>query len=522
MGKAIKQRAGHPSAGHATQARTVALGIVGEVRRRAGYARDIVRLSPELRAMDARDAGFVQRLVLGVTLSWGLLDEFINSHATKPAKIQPQVRDALRIAAYELCYLQTPANAAVNQGVELVRSVVPRAAGMANAVLRRIAEQDAPRVAAALRAVNSALLQLAPAQVASVQPASLQTIPTIEELSLVMAAPSWLVQQLVDSLGLQNACEMALCAHEPAPLWLSANVGKHSPQEARTLLNKEHIKVEDASLPDVWQLCNAAALTSSQLVKQTDVVVSDLAARMICYAASPKPSSRILEIGQGRATKSLLLQALAYQAGGPAQLVGVDSSSFKTNIANRRLQQGWAGFCQSVCYDGCALGVHTHKDDLFAPSQTLPEPLRHAFDVVFVDAPCSGTGTMRRHPERAWTLTPEAVQPNNAQSIVALQLNMLISAASRVQKDGTLIYSTCSVLKQENEAVVHAFLQTEIGQHFELVSPLDAPAVRALKEQYRQAYELFANCVTDEDMFRSHPKMGSFDGHFCARFVRRA
>ncbi|MDU5892806.1 MAG: transcription antitermination factor NusB, partial [Atopobium minutum] len=288
MGKAIKQRAGHPSAGHATQARTVALGIVGEVRRRAGYARDIVRLSPELRAMDARDAGFVQRLVLGVTLSWGLLDEFINSHATKPAKIQPQVRDALRIAAYELCYLQTPANAAVNQGVELVRSVVPRAAGMANAVLRRIAEQDAPRVAAALRAVNSALLQLAPAQVASVQsappqvaslqPASLQTIPTIEELSLVMAAPSWLVQQLVDSLGLQNACEMALCAHEPAPLWLSANVGKHSPQEARTLLNKEHIKVEDASLPDVWQLCNAAALTSSQLVKQTDVVVSDLAA----------------------------------------------------------------------------------------------------------------------------------------------------------------------------------------------------------------------------------------------------
>lgn len=493
---------------HATPARMVALSIAGEIRRRKGYARDVLRTSQELRGMDARDVSFVQRLVLGVTLSSGLLDEFIDTHAIRPSNIQPQVRDALRIACYELCYLQTPANTAVNQGVELVRSVVPRAAGMANAILRRVAAQDVSRVAAAHQIVQAACAS----DQLQAEALTAAPHPTVQDFALTMAAPVWLVQQLIDSIGVQALCDMALCAHEPAPVWVSANSGIHTFEEVRNLLDAAGVIVQDAPFPQVWCVQNAALLTSSKLVKQADVVVSDLAARMVCYSASPEPDTTLLEIGQGRATKSMLLESLAQQAGAPVQLVGVDNSPFKVAVAQRRLEKGWGAYCQSVAYDAGSLDN---------PAQ-LPEPLRRNFDLVFVDAPCSGTGTMRRHPEIAWTLTPEALMSTSAHSIPATQLRILVSAASRVQKGGTLVYSTCSVMRQENEDVVTAFLQTDIGHHFGLVSVLDAPAVCALKDQSLQAYELLANCVTDEGMFRSHPKMGSFDGHFCARFVRCA
>ncbi|WP_028264150.1 RsmB/NOP family class I SAM-dependent RNA methyltransferase [Atopobium fossor] len=499
MGKAVGQQ--HSQA---TLARTVALSLLQEVRRREGHARDILRMSKDLRTMDARDVGFVQRLVLGVTLASGMLDTFINSHAIKPSKIQPQVRDALRVACYELCYLQTPAHTAVNQGVELARGVVPRAAAMVNAILHRVADQEVARLVAARQAAQT------------------KTLPTIEDLTLVMAAPKWLVRQLVDSMGLHAVCDMALCAHEPAHVWVSANSGKHTQQHVQELLTNEGIKLEHTVFPAVWRAKNTAALTSSLLVKHADVVVSDLAPRMICYIASPQPRSTILEIGQGRATKSILLEEIALQMGAPAQLVGVDISPFKTAIATRRLEAGWSSYCQSLAYDACMLGDCIQDEDLFYPSNTLPKPLRRNFDVVFVDAPCSGTGTMRRHPEIAWTLVPEALQTKGVHAIPAIQLRMLVSAASRVQKDGALVYSTCSVLKQENEDVVQAFLQTKIGQHFELVSALDAPAVCMLAQQNPRAYELLSSCVTDEGMFRSHPQTGSFDGHFCARFVRRA
>ena len=129
----------------ASPARTTALHLLGAQRRRGARARDLMR----------KGRALATRLVLGVNVASGELDRRIDSFVSRPGSLEPRVRDALRLASFELLYLDTPRQVAVSQGVELVRGVQPRAARMANAVLRRVAECR-PEVDEAREAVGAA------------------------------------------------------------------------------------------------------------------------------------------------------------------------------------------------------------------------------------------------------------------------------------------------------------------------------------------------------------------------------
>ncbi|MDO4436622.1 MAG: transcription antitermination factor NusB [Coriobacteriaceae bacterium] len=140
---------------------------------------------------------------------------------------------------------------------------------------------------------------------------------------------------------------------------------------------------------------------------------------------------------------------------------------------------------------------------------------RVLFDTVFVDAPCSGTGTMRRHGEIAWRLTPTECK----RELPDLQLALLRAAARRVAEGGELIYATCSVLRAENQDVVQAFLSSEEGARFKL-APVSGLLEEAGAAYARAACEMAA--LEDEHgCFQSVPAPGGYDGHFCARFILR-
>ena len=137
-------------------------------------------------------------------------------------------------------------------------------------------------------------------------------------------------------------------------------------------------------------------------------------------------------------------------------------------------------------------------------------------DRVLVDAPCSGTGTMRRHPEIPWRLDKEDVE----RALPALQLAMLEEAARQVKPAGQLLYATCSVLRSENHDVVDAFLSSEAGREFTCVPVSSAPVFD--HEGYRAAAAYLREHEDAQGCFQTVPTLGTFDGHFCARFVRRA
>lgn len=435
----------------------VAAAILGDVRRRGARARELLRSSSRMEELDVRDRAFVSRLVLGVVCAEGMLDATLDRHVH--GKVEPKVRDALRLAAFELLFLSTPASVAVSQGVELVRRVRPRAAGMANAVLRRVALHDVPRRDAAL---DRARLRSA----------------STEDLALVSGYPAWLIERIVDERGIDAAHGFACSALEPAPVYVAANLARFSADEARDLLAKRGLEPRDAGIPGAFVLDAPAGLAASGLVDEVAIVVADLAAQRVAEFVAPEAGMRVLEVGQGRGTKTLLLQSRALRCGGLAHVVGIDNEGFKVDVSRRRMQRAGLGACvDSLVLDGCQL----------ADENSLPREIADPFDVVLVDAPCSGTGTLRRHPEIAWSLKGEDVS-----ALARLQERILAAASTRVRGGGRLCYATCSVLREENEGIVKRFLGSARGQGFAI----------------------------NEKPFSSHPRRHGPDGHFCVTFVK--
>ena len=476
--------------GRVAPARLVALDAVVERRRRGARMRDLLRAAPEMSRLTPRDRALSSRLALGVTATRGALDLMIDSHLSGGRHLEPRVRDALRVATYELCWLGTPAAVAVSQGVELVRSVSPRAAGLANAVLHHVASQDAMAVDAAIERVGSGRTDLfAP------------------DAALASGMPEWLVYQLLASCGTHACREVVLAQLEPAPVYVAGNPALMSADETLRRMRDAGLEPVPTELPASWSLASPARLASSGLVGNAVVFPADLAAQVVARIAAPRAGQRMLEIGQGRGTKTALLQSAALADGGFADVVAIDSQEGKVRLAASRMAvAGMSGHVTSLAYDGCALD-----------QPGLPAPLASGFDVVFIDAPCSGTGTMRRHPEIVWGLERGAVALGRPDSLPVLQLQMLRSASARVRLGGALVYATCSLLSQEDEEVVSEFLEGPEGERFELVSALEAPGILALDEEARA---FVAQNVDHDGTFVTHPRPGGYDGHFCARMIR--
>ena len=234
----------------ASPARRTALHLLGAQRRRRARARDLMRGAREMETLGRKGRALATRLVLGVNVASGELDRRIDSFVSRPGSLEPRVRDALRLASFELLYLATPRQVAVSQGVELVRGVQPRAARMANAGLRRVAECR-PEVDEAREAVGAVA-------------AGARIAVTGEELSVASGYPTWLVERLVDAVGTYRAAGMCACALEPAPIY--AAPGKAGVEGVEGLLGKAGLEPVASELPGCWRLDMPAGLSRSGLL----------------------------------------------------------------------------------------------------------------------------------------------------------------------------------------------------------------------------------------------------------------
>lgn len=476
----------------ASPARTTALRVLSSQRRRGARARDLMRGAREMDMLGRKARSLATRLILGVNVASGELDRRIDAFVTHASSLQPRVRDALRLAAFEILYLETPRQVAVSQGVELVRGVQPRAARMANAVLRRIAE---------LRdEVNGAREAVAAAFRGEREDVSAC------ELSVASGYPEWLAARFLTELGLRRAAAMCACALDPAPVYVARGRSGVSADRVSSRLGEIGANPEPTGLPDSWRLSSGASLAGSGLVSSCDVAVADLSAQLVCRVAAPC-TGRVLEVGQGRGTKSLLLARAMEELGAEPCVCGCELVASKVRQSAARMERAGLS-CSVSCveFDGTRL----------AEQDELPEALSGSFESALVDAPCSGVGTMRRHPEIAWALDEFALS-GGPETLASLQLSLLRAASARVAPGGSLVYATCSVLSCENEDVVDAFLASEEGSGFELAGVLDAPGVASLPDEGRA---LVSPWVDERGMFQSVPAADGPDGHFCARLVR--
>lgn len=441
--------------GKLAPSRRVALALLSEQRRRSAHIHDIARNSDAFNALDERDRNFCMTLVCGVNITRGLLDLQLDSLLNKPKGLEPRVRDAMRVSTFEILY-HNLSETAVDQGVELVRSVAPHASGMANAVLRRMLKRQPMmgQLTARVRemAVSEAMV--------------FEDIDDVEvrALEAVCGYPAWLAQCLIENIEPYLVARMCLDALSAAP--------------------SSQARIEGS--------------------EGTSLIPCDVSAQCVSGIAAV-PGGSVLEVGQGRGTKSLIMASLG------ALVTGCELHSFKCAETQRRASfYGYGSSIASVAFDGSKLGES---------AELLPPELVGPFDSVLLDAPCSGTGTMRRHPEIPWHLEQDAVDPGNADSLCALQLKLIKAASARVRPGGQLIYSTCSVLKAENDWIVNAFLSSAEGAAFKRMSLMAAPGLDNLNEA--QAEHLMS-WLTPEGAFQSYPAAGLPDGHYCCRLVRVA
>lgn len=393
--------------GKATPARVLALELTRSVRLRDAYVRELVDTRRQDSSFSAEEFAFAQVLAFGVVMCSGTLDELIDRNLASPHDIKPKVRDALRISSYELLFLHKPDHVVVNQGVELVRHVTPRAAGLANAVLRKMIA-DARQFPWGDPADDDAAFARA------------------------VGMPRWICERLIAQYGRENAADILQASLKPAPTYLRDN----------------------PFAPDAPYACDLSAQHVASLVPL---------------------QGTILEIGAGRGTKTMLLESRALETlGHTVPIHAIDVHEYRTRLLEQRMAQN--GIDCVRAYSGDARDL----DGIAG----LPA----AFDAALVDAPCSGTGTLRRHPEIRWQLAPRDID-----EMAALQLALLGAAANRVTPGGVLVYATCSVFEQENKQVVDAFLASATGGAW-----------------HREA-----------DDFQSLPQVAGPDGHY-ACVLRRA
>ncbi|MEC4175973.1 transcription antitermination factor NusB [Adlercreutzia sp. R21] len=428
-----------PKAHRATTARELALAAIHQLRQRDAFAQDVIAKTIDTSRISREDRAFATRLVLGVASTRGTLEDIVSSCMDSPDDAAPAVRDALCLSAYEIIFLQKSPHAAVDQGVELVKSVAPRAGGLANAVLRRV-----------VRAKESFPFGDPRTDIAA--------------YARLHGFPVWLAQRLLAEMGPQGAHSFMVASNEPAPVYIAVNAVKASDDEVVSVLADAHgepepVTVAGRTVPGCYRIVSGVPLNDGRvrrMFSQGLLLVSDATSQVVAsLVVGQEAPQSFLEIGAGRATKTILDQSCAYRRFG-AQIpdyVTVDVHAFKTKLLQERVQQYGIEVAEPL------IGDATDLTELVGD---------RTFDRVFVDSPCTGLGTLRRHADIRWRLRPETIEES-----AALDARLLASAAPHVAPGGILAYATCTITHEENADAVAAFLDTEAGAAFEVV-PCDA------------------------------------------------
>lgn len=255
--------------------------------------------------------------------------------------------------------------------------------------------------------------------------------------------PEWLYPSLKKRFG-DSLAEEAEAFLFPAPLDLRVNTLKTSREEALEGLKKENILAEPTPLSP-WGLRYQGRenVIQTQAFQKGLIEVQDEGSQLIAHLMDVKPGQTVLDLCAGAGGKTLALAACLENKG---RIVATDTAEWRLKRTKERLKR--AGI------SNVELRPLTGLQDKWIKRQ------KNRFDAVLVDAPCSGTGTWRRNPDKKWTLTPKDLV-----ELSALQKNLLDTASSLVKTNGTLIYATCSLLPEENEDVVANFLKNHPTFH---------------------------------------------------------
>ena len=441
---------------HISPARRAAFEILRRIEDEDAYSSALLARAET--SLNAKDRALCHELVLGVLRRQLWLDLTLEHFASREVhSLDLPVVIALRLGLYQLRFLsRIPASAAINESVNLVKTArVKSAAPFVNAILRRATREP------------------------NFDPAAQVSGPT-EQLAIETSHPCWLIERWIQQFGIEEAAAMARANNEPASNAFRFTAKARSLNLGLDDLSESGLGLQPSSItPDCWRVVDRTGDGARQLRRLAAeglIYFQDEASQLVAHLIAAHDQNRVLDVCAAPGSKSTLIAALALNT----RIVACDLYEHRLRATRKLVElQG-------------AMNI-----DFLVHDATFRLPFAEkSFGRVLVDAPCSGTGTLRHNPEIRWRL-----QPIDIEQLADKQKAILHHASAAVEAGGLLLYSTCSIEKEENEEVASDFLKSH--RDFEMAR---------LSAQHS---------ATDTGFVRTWPHRDQTDGFFVTGFLRK-
>ncbi|WP_424162488.1 16S rRNA (cytosine(967)-C(5))-methyltransferase RsmB [Bacillus amyloliquefaciens] len=392
--------------------RELALEALEKLEQNQAYSNLLLTSVIKTNTLSDQDRGLLTELVYGTLQNKIALDYMLKPFIRKPNKVKPWVIQLLRLSAYQMEYLEKiPDRAAIHEAVEIAKKRGHKGiASFVNGILRSLQREGAPSFA--------------------------EIEDPVLRLSTETSHPEWLVKEWVEAYGFEAAEKICRIHLVPPKQTLRVNRIK---ADKETLLNEMEnagLEAEAGDLsPDAIKLLKGS-IASTEFFQNGQVSIQDESSMLVARALDPKPGETVLDACAAPGGKSAHIAELMQNEG---SLTSLDLHRHKVKLIQEGAERLGLTIINAQTMDARKAG------DAFGAER---------FDRILVDAPCSGFGVIRRKPDMKYTKTPE-----DSRRLSEIQLGILREIAPLVKKGGTLVYSTCTMDRTENEEVMHAFIQ---------------------------------------------------------------
>ncbi|MDP3051257.1 MAG: 16S rRNA (cytosine(967)-C(5))-methyltransferase RsmB [Eubacteriales bacterium] len=444
-------------------AREIALHILKAVEADGAYANLALNRTLEQHQPEKQDRAFATELAYGTLRTLNTLDWIISRFLQKPLGAQSVwVRNILRTGVYQIFYMdRVPPAAACNEAVELTKKFgTPGAVGFVNGVLRNIVRK------------KDELVFPSP------------ETDLVSHISLRYSHPTWMVERWLREFSVEETVAICKANNNTPPNSIRTNTLRISPEELKVLLEQEGLSARPSRLaPEGLEIKGFLSLRMLQSFRDGLFQIQDESSMLVAHAVNPAPRTRVIDACSAPGGKTTHL----------AQVMDNEGSVRAFDLHPHKLD---------LVRENCSrLGI-TCVETMILDARELPGDMAGWADYVLVDTPCSGLGVLRRRPDARWRK-----EPGQIAGLVKLQDEILQSAAGCVRPGGILVYSTCTITREENQDRVEYFLFRNPDFVLEDLSPF-LPAV-----------------LEDTGLSRGYiqlmPHVHQMDGFFIARMRKR-
>jgi len=366
------------------------------------------------------DVGFISELVYGITTYRITLDYIISKYSkTKLNKISIFTKNILRMGIYQIIFLtKVPKSAAVNESVNLSKKYAQKSSGFINAILRKVSIEDYKEID--------------------------NIKDEKEKVMLKYSMPKWIIEELLKEFEIEEVEKICINSNLKPKTTIRVNNIKISEKELLKIFDEKNIKYEKSEIDNFIHIENLKNISELEEFKKGFFTIQDLSAGLTSLVLNPKEGEIILDACSAPGGKTTHLAEIMKNKG---EILAWDLYKSRLNLVNENAKR---------------LGIDiisTQEKD----ATKFYQELVGKFDKILLDVPCLGIGVIKRKPDIKWQR-----ERDDLQKIKKEQLKILENCSKYLKQNGYLVYSTCSILKEENEKNITEFLKT--NTNFKLVN----------------------------------------------------